>query len=109
VAVALIPMDKKEIMVGGPAKPPQRVVDWMLFASDQLKWEAVYFRIHNTALGGCIQADHWVIVLTPQDSIISEFVMPTEPLTGVQSIQGCLDPTSSPIEDYIWPRDLQNL
>jgi len=62
----------------------------MLFASDQHKWEAVYFLIHNTALGGCIRADHWVIVLTPQDSIISEFVMPKEPLPVVQSIQGCL-------------------
>jgi len=49
VAVAFIPMDKKEITVCGPAKPPQRVADWMLFASDQLKWEAVYFCIHNTA------------------------------------------------------------
>jgi len=35
--------------------------------------------------------------------------MPKEPLPGVQSIQGCLNPTSSPIEDYMWLHDLQNL
>ncbi len=88
---------------------PARVVDWMQVAEDVLHWEAVFFKVANTKLGGFIQSDHWVVIMSPDEDMIGEIEMPKEPLKGSQAIQDHLDPTSSPIEDYVWPRDLQNL
>lgn len=107
--ILFVPLSKRECEVIGHAKPSRMVRDYVQLATDVLEWESVFFRIKNTELGGSIESDHWVIVMCRDEDTIEELAMPKDPVPGPQSILECLDPTSSPIEDYIWPRDLQKL
>ena len=107
-AVIFIPVTPRERREEH-SKPPLRVLEWEKQVSDALHWSVVYFRVENTNLAGFIQSDHWVIITTPSEEVIERLEMPSEPIPSIQAIQEHLDPSSSPIDDYIWPQDLQQL